>query len=125
MLSKQNVMATIAVRDLPKARQFYEDILGFEPVSFEDSEVVVYGSGQSRLVVYVSSFAGSNKATAATWVAGNEIDEIARDLKEKGVAFEHYDMPGMAREGDVHVGGGMRVAWFKDPDGNILAMANQ
>jgi hypothetical protein len=76
-------------------------------------------------VVYVSSFAGSNKATAATWVAGDQVDEIARDLKEKGVAFEHYDMPGMAREGDVHVAGGMRVAWFKDPDGNILAMANQ
>jgi catechol 2,3-dioxygenase-like lactoylglutathione lyase family enzyme len=125
MLSEQNVMATIAVRDLPKARQFYEDILGFEPVSSENSEVVVYGSGRSRLVVYVSSFAGSNKATAATWVAGNQVDEIARDLKEKGVAFERYDMAGMAREGEVHVTGGLRVAWFKDPDGNILAMANQ
>lgn len=125
MLSEQNVMATIAVRDLAKARRFYEDILGFEPMSSEDSEVVVYGSGRSRLLVYVSSFAGSNKATAATWVAGDQIDEIARDLKEKGVAFEHYDMPGMTREGDVHVAGSMRVAWFKDPDENILAMANQ
>ena len=125
MLSKQNVMATIAVRDLRKARQFYEDILGFEPVSSENSETVVYGSGQSSLVVYASSFAGSNKATAATWVAGDKVDEIARDLREKGVNFEHYDMPGMTLEGDVHVGGSMRVAWFKDPDGNILAMANQ
>lgn len=125
MLNKHDVMATIAVRDLPKARQFYEDILGFEPISSEGTEAIVYGSGQSRLVVYASSFAGSNKATAASWVAGDQVDDIARDLKEKGVTFEHYEMPGMTREGDVHVGGKMRVAWFKDPDGNILSMANR
>jgi hypothetical protein len=55
-----------------------------------------------------------------TWVVGDEVDQIARELKSKGVAFEHYDMPGLKLEGDVHVGHGMKVAWFKDPDGNIL-----
>ena len=125
MLSKQDVMATIAVSDLQNARQFYEDTLGFEPISSEGTEAIVYRSGQSRLLVYASAYAGSNKATSASWVVGDQVDNIARDLREKGVAFEHYDMPGMTREGDVHVGGTMRVAWFKDPDGNILSMANR
>jgi hypothetical protein len=57
-------------------------------------------------------------------VVGEEVDAVARALKAKGVAFEHYDMPDMKREGDVHVGGGIRVAWFKDPDGNILSIVN-
>jgi hypothetical protein len=47
-----------------------------------------------------------------------------RRLKEKGVAFEHYEMPGMKHEGDVHVGDGMRIAWFKDPDGNVLSVVS-
>lgn len=48
----------------------------------------------------------------------------ARELKDKGVAFEHYDFPGMVLEGDVHVMGELKAAWFKDPDGNILAIMN-
>ena len=53
-------------------------------------------------------------------MVGDRIDAIVDALRSKGVAFEHYDLPGLKREGDVHVGEGMRVAWFKDPDGNIL-----
>jgi hypothetical protein len=48
-----------------------------------------------------------------------------RDLHGKGVTFEHYDFPGMKLEGDVHVMGGRRTAWFKDPDGNVLAIASK
>jgi hypothetical protein len=47
-----------------------------------------------------------------------------RELKTKGVAFEHYDMPDVIREGDIHVADNMKVAWFKDPDGNILNVIN-
>ena len=71
------------------------------------------------LNVYRSDFAGTNEATAVTW----EVDDIEAEvasLKGKGIFFEHYDMPGLALEGDVHVGEGMKIAWFKDPDGNIL-----
>ncbi|UUZ74885.1 hypothetical protein LP414_22300 [Polaromonas sp. P1(28)-13] len=46
-------------------------------------------------------------------------------LKAKGVTFEHYDLPGLVREGDVHVAGTFKGAWFKDPDGNILHILNQ
>lgn len=72
-----------------------------------------------------SEYAGTNKATAVTWVVGDELDDIARSLKAKGVVFERYDMPGMTREGDLHSHGDMNVAWFKDPDGNILSLINR
>jgi hypothetical protein len=70
--------------------------------------------------VYRSKYAGTNQATAVTWVVGDEVENVVRALKAKGVKFEHYDMPGMKRTGDIHIGGEMKVAWFKDPDGNIL-----
>jgi hypothetical protein len=57
-------------------------------------------------------------------VVGDDVEGVVRALKAKGVTFEHYDMPGMSREGDIHVGGNMKVAWFKDPDGNILNIVN-
>jgi hypothetical protein len=55
----------------------------------------------------------------------DDVDATVRDLKDKGVSFEHYNFPGMKLEGDVHVMGGRRTAWFKDPDGNILAIAGK
>ena len=74
--------------------------------------------------MYQSQYAGSNKATAMTWTAGKELDGIVGGLKGKGVRFEHYDMPGMKREGDIHIAGDMRAVWFKDPDGNILSIVS-
>jgi hypothetical protein len=59
-----------------------------------------------------------------TWTAGGELEGIVGALKDKGVRFEHYDMPGMKREGDIHLAGDMRAAWFKDPDGNILSIVS-
>jgi len=76
------------------------------------------------LNVYKSKFAGTNKATAATWVVGDRIGDVVDTLRSKGVVFEHYNLPGLKREGDIHVGEGMRVAWFKDPDGNIFNLVS-
>ena len=84
----------------------------------------MYKCGSSQLFVYPSEFAGTNKATAASWVVGDDLDKIIADLKSKGVKFEQYDMPNVTREGDVHVMGEMRAAWFKDPDGNMLNLVN-
>jgi catechol 2,3-dioxygenase-like lactoylglutathione lyase family enzyme len=124
MLENRNAIANIAVRNLPAARKFYEGTLGLKAVGTEGDELVAYRSGDSTLFVYRSDFAGTNKATAVTWVVGDEVDALVRRLKEKGVAFEHYEMPGMKHEGDVHVGDGMRIAWFKDPDGNVLSVVS-
>jgi hypothetical protein len=53
------------------------------------------------------------------------MEDVVQELKTKGVTFEHYDMPDMVREGDIHVFGDMKVAWFKDPDGNILNISSR
>jgi len=124
MLKDRDILATIAVKDLAAARKFYEKTLGLEVVATIDDQVVNYRAGGCKLMVYKSQYAGTNKATAATWIVGDEIDEIVKALRGKGVAFEHYDLPGMKREGEVHVMGEMRNAWFKDPDGNILSIVN-
>jgi catechol 2,3-dioxygenase-like lactoylglutathione lyase family enzyme len=119
MLADRTAVATIAVKDLAAAKRFYEGVLGLTQVASEGGEAVTYATGAGKLFVYRSQFAGTNKATAATWIVGDDIERIVKDLKAKGLTFEHYDMPQMKREGDIHVSGGTRAAWFKDPDGNI------
>jgi len=120
-LSTRNAHANVAVKDLDRARQFYEGKLGLKQVESQDGELIVFKSGDTLINVYRSEFAGSNKATAVTWMVEN-IEDVARGLKEKGISFERYDIPQLKREGDIYVGpkGEMKVAWFKDPDGNIL-----
>lgn len=125
MLGKTNATANIAVKDLPAAKKFYEQTLGLTQVDAEGDEVIVMKSGDTLINVYRSEFAGTNKATSVTWTVGDEIGQIVDDLKSKGVAFEHYDMPGTKLEGDIHVGYGMKVAWFRDPDGNILNLIDR
>jgi catechol 2,3-dioxygenase-like lactoylglutathione lyase family enzyme len=124
MLGEYDAVTNIAVKNLDTARKFYADTLGLKQVDAEGHEVVVFQSGKSRIFVYRSQYAGTNKATAMTWVVGNRVEEIAQSLKAKGVKFEHYDMPGLTRKGDVHVGGNMKIAWFKDSDGNILSIVS-
>ena len=125
MLRDTDAIANLAVKDLIRARRFYEGTLGFEAVGQEGDELVVYRSGKTTFNVYRSKEAGTNRATAVTWAVGDRVKEVAQALKAKGVTFEHYDMPGLTVQGDVHVGYGMQVAWFKDPDGNILNIVSR
>lgn len=119
MLGNSKVMATLAVSDLDAAKKFYEETLGLTKVD-ENPGGVTYKSGSTQLFVYPSSFAGTNKATGATWEV-DDVEAVVKELKGKGVSFEQYDnLPGVTREGDVHVMGGLKAAWFKDPSGNIL-----
>jgi len=120
MLSDNDAIATVAVRHLETAKRFYEGTLGFTTV-MENEQVLTFKTGNSTLFVYRSQYAGTNKATAVTFVA-QEVDDLVRTLKGRGVTFEHYDLPQMTRDGDVHVVGAMRTAWFKDPDGNIFSL---
>ena len=127
MLGDRDVAATLPVADLERARGFYEETLGLKPEQDMSPEAVLYLSGSSRVLVYRSEYAGTNQATAASWVAAEGFDDEVAALREKGVTFERYDLPGTTREGDVHLLGGsdMRAVWFKDPDGNILNLSNQ
>ena len=125
-LANNDAVTMLAVKDLGRARHFYEDVLGLEKVDDEGEEVVTYRSGASAINVYRSEYAGTNKATALTWQV-DDLDATVGDLKAKGVTFEHYQIPGLRQEGDVYVAkdGDFRTAWFKDPDGNILSMVAQ
>ncbi|MEO6114010.1 MAG: VOC family protein [Sphingomicrobium sp.] len=121
MLGKTDPTPMIAVKDLDRARTFYGDTLGFEAVDRQGKEAVTMRSGITKVAVYRSEFAGTNKATALTF----PVDDIAaevRELKDKGVMFEHYDLDGLTRDGDIYQAEGMKTAWFKDPDGNILSL---
>ena len=123
MLADKDAVATIAVKDLKAAKRFYGDTLGLKLTPVPEPEVLNYKSGNSTVLVYKSQFAGSNKATAVTWIV-DDVEGTVRDLKAKGISFEHYDFPGMTRKGDVHIAGKSKAAWFKDPDGNILALVS-
>jgi catechol 2,3-dioxygenase-like lactoylglutathione lyase family enzyme len=123
MFAGKPAVATVAVKDIERARHFYEETLGLQPGDEQETGTRTYQSGDTALLVYESQYAGSNKATAVTWTVG-DVDDTVRELKSKGVAFESYDMPGMTRRGDVHVAGSMEAAWFKDPDGNIHAIVS-
>ena len=121
MLAAKDAIATIAVKDIAAAKKFYGGTLGLKESGVEAPGVVTYRSGNSTVVVYQSQFAGTNKATSATWGLGGELESVVQTLKNAGVAFEHYDdLPGLRRDGDIHVIGDFKAAWFKDPDGNIL-----
>jgi catechol 2,3-dioxygenase-like lactoylglutathione lyase family enzyme len=124
MLADREAVATIPVKDLEAARRFYRDTLGLTSSGDEDPEFSSYRCGKSSILVYRSQYAGTNKATAVTWPVGDEVDAIVRDLRARGVKFEQYQMPGTRLEGDVHVTGDHKAAWFKDPDGNIIAVVS-
>jgi catechol 2,3-dioxygenase-like lactoylglutathione lyase family enzyme len=125
MLGDYDAVANIAVKNLDIAKRFYEGVLGLDRVDSEGQELIVFRSGTTRINVYRSQYAATNKATAVTWAIGDRVEEVVQALKAKGVTFEHYDMPGLTRKGDIHIGGDMKVAWFKDPDGNILNIVNR
>jgi len=74
-------------------------------------------------MVYESKYAGTNQATAVTWFV-DQLENLVQTLKSKGVQFEHYNMPGVKLEGDIHLAGRLKNAWFKDPDGNVLALVS-
>ena len=117
MLNACDVMATVAVKDLRRARDFYEGKLGLAPAAPPEEQMVALKSGATTLLLYVSEFAGTHYPIFDRGLY------VAR-LKAQGVPFEHYDMPGITRQGDVHVGGGRKVAWARDPDGNLLCLAH-
>ena len=121
MLNDKDAIATIAVKDIAVAGKFYEGTLGLKPVPTTEQDVLTYKSGDSEILVYKSRYAGTNRATAVTWVV-DDVEGAVQDLKAKGVRFERYDLPGTTRQGDVHVSGNLKNAWCKDPDGNILAI---
>jgi catechol 2,3-dioxygenase-like lactoylglutathione lyase family enzyme len=125
MLGSSPVVAVVAVSDLDRSKDFYGGTLGLQESDVSDPGGVMYVcGGGTQLLVYESSFAGTNRATAVSWQV-DDLDGEAAALRAKGITFERYDMPGVEREGDIHVMGSIRGAWFKDPEGNILNLVSR
>jgi len=125
MLRDATVQPMLPVKDMDAATKFYAETLGLERVGGEPGVAVTYRTGSSTLCVYRSEFAGTNKGTAALWEV-DDVEGTAKELKAKGVTFERYDeLPGLSRQGDLYRAGDFRVAWFKDPAGNILSIQSR
>jgi predicted enzyme related to lactoylglutathione lyase len=123
MLGDNDVYTMLPVSDMEAAKEFYGKTLELKEGDSDPSGMgKFYHSGNTRVMVYESKYAGTNKGTAANWEV-EDVDAVAKWLADKGVRFEHYEFPGTTKEGDVHVWGDIRAAWFKDPAGNILGLS--
>ena len=121
MLQNSPFYAYIPAKDVARARRFYEDKLGLKARE-EVAGGVVYEFGKGTAAfLYPTPNAGTSRASQAFWQVADIEREVA-ELKKRGVKFEDYDMPGMKTENGIFTGGGARAAWFKDSEGNILAV---
>jgi predicted enzyme related to lactoylglutathione lyase len=121
MLQKSPMYAYIPVRDVARARQFYEQKVGLKPKQEIEGGVVYEFAEHTACFLYPTPNAGTSRASQAFW----QVDDIEREvseLKKRGVAFEDYDLPGTKTRDGISVEGGVKAAWFKDPDGNIMAL---
>ena len=121
MLQKFPLYAYIPAKDIARARKFYEDRLGFRPKQEVAGGVVYEFGDQTACFLYPTPNAGTSRASQAFW----QVDDVEREvaeLKARGVEFEHYDMPGEKSPSGVITAGGAKAAWFKDSEGNILAI---
>lgn len=123
-LANASIVPYIPAADVPRARKFYEGVLGLK-VREEYAGGVIYECGKGSWVfMYPSPNAGTNKASTAFWSVDDVEAEVAA-LKARGVVFEEYDFPQMKTVNSIATGGGARTAWFKDTEGNILAISQR
>jgi predicted enzyme related to lactoylglutathione lyase len=123
MLRAAPIRAYIPASDVARARRFYEDKVGLTPKE-EYAGGVIYECGGTDVFMYPTRNAGTSKASQAFWQVDDVEAEVA-DLKARGVVFEEYDMPGVEMRNSIATGGGARTAWFKDSEGNILAISQR
>jgi catechol 2,3-dioxygenase-like lactoylglutathione lyase family enzyme len=120
MFETSKAVATIAVSDMGAARKFYEGTLGLKVID-DRSDGTRYEVGDSWFLVYPSQFAGTAKSTYMSFEV-SDLEKAVQELQERGVTFEEYDMPGLKTVNGIAEIQGVKGAWFKDPDGNILSV---
>jgi predicted enzyme related to lactoylglutathione lyase len=121
MLSNAPIRAYIPVSNVERARKFYEETVGLRPKQ-EFAGGVIYECGGTEVFMYPTPNAGTSRASQAFWQVADVEAEVA-ELKARGVKFEEYDMPGVTTKNGIATGGGAKTAWFKDTEGNILAVS--
>ena len=123
MLSTAPLRAYIPVSNLQRARKFYEETLGLKPGE-QYGGGVIFRCGATEAFLYQTPNAGTSKASQAFWQVADVEAEVA-ELKARGVVFEEYDMPGIKMQNSIATGGGAKTAWFKDSEGNIMAVSQR
>jgi catechol 2,3-dioxygenase-like lactoylglutathione lyase family enzyme len=124
MLKNARIVPYIPVANVARARKFYEEKIGLVAKE-EYAGGVVYECGDGSWVfMYPSAGAGTSRASTAFWAVNDVVAEVAA-LRKKGVVFEEYDMPGLKTVNGIATGGGAKTAWFKDSEGNILAISQR
>lgn len=123
MLSDYPIAVALPASDIARARKFYEEILGLKPDPSSGNEGATYRCAEgTALFLYPSGYAGTNQATAAGWQVP-DLKAVVGTLKEMGVKFQEYDIPGLRTENGIAVQpDGTMAAWFTDTEGNILAV---
>jgi catechol 2,3-dioxygenase-like lactoylglutathione lyase family enzyme len=121
MLQKSPMYAYIPVTDVARARRFYEEKLGFTPGREVAGGVSYEFAGGTACFLYPTPNAGTSRASQAFWTVDDVEREVA-ELKARGVTFEEYDMPGLKTTNGIATAGGAKSAWFKDTEGNIMAL---
>jgi catechol 2,3-dioxygenase-like lactoylglutathione lyase family enzyme len=122
MLRDSRLYAYFPAKDLNRARRFYEETLGFVPQSVNEGGVTYEFAGGTAAFLYLTDNAGTSRASQAFWSV-DDVDREIVELKKRGVVFEHYDdMPGERSAEGAVIAGGAKAAWFKDSEGNILAL---
>lgn len=123
MLSTAPIRAYIPASDVRRARTFYERTVGLTPKE-DYAGGVIYECGGTEVFLYPTSNAGTSKASQAYWQVDDVEAEVA-ELKARGVVFEEYDMPGVEMKNGIAAAAGAKTAWFKDTEGNILAVSQR
>ena len=123
MLRDAPIRAYIPASDIARGRKFYEGTVGLTP-KVEYAGGVIYECGGAEVFMYPTKNAGTSKASQAYWQV-NDVEAEVAALKARGVKFEEYDMPGMTMKNSIATAGGAKTAWFKDTDGNILAVSQR
>jgi catechol 2,3-dioxygenase-like lactoylglutathione lyase family enzyme len=123
MLRSAPIRAYIPVLDVDRARKFYEGTIGLVAKQ-EYAGGVIYECGGCEVFLYPTPNAGTSRASQAFWQV-SDVEAEVRELKQRGVVFEEYDIPGIAMKDSIATGGGAKTAWFKDTEGNILAISQR
>ena len=118
MLAGSPLYPTIPTRDLNRARRFYEGVLGL-PVIRDKGFEIIFRAGAVDVDVFASEGAGTAQHTLASFIVG-DIESVVRELRDRGVVFEEYDLAGLKTVNGIAALGPDRSAWFRDPDGNLL-----
>jgi predicted enzyme related to lactoylglutathione lyase len=121
MLQRAPLYAYIPAKNVARAREFYERTLGFTPEREVAGGVMYEFGGGTACFLYPTPNAGTSQASQAFWQVADVEREVA-ELKARGVQFEEYDMPGLKTRNGIATAGGAKTAWFKDTEGNILAI---